>query len=430
MSPKLEVPLASKIEHRKTAEILEAPRNPRVHSAEQVARIAESIRSFGFASPLLLDRSGRLVAGHGRLAAARMLGLELVPTVLLEHLTEEQARAYLIADNRLAELSEWNPEDLALELREIEAAGQALDLLGFSERELDELGARSNPEGDEEPEEEGPENDPSDEIWQPSSPTVTRAGDLWILGKHRLLCGDMSEQASVSRLLAGERADCAVTDPPYAIYGSSSGLSSSVTDDKIVRPFFVSALRALERSLAPFAHAYVFCDWRSWPSWWESAKRTRLAPKNLLIWDKGRAGLGANYANTYEAIGLFSREPIQTAMTGNRPAGCRQVFKPNLLRVKPARGAERLMNAAKPIALVEQLLTNSSDAGALVLDLFCGSGTTLVAAERSGRRGLALDVDPRACDLTIERWRSLGFEPAKLESGETFAAVAEARAEK
>jgi DNA modification methylase len=208
-------------------------------------------------------------------------------------------------------------------------------------------------------------------------------------------------------VLGGEYADLVCTDPPFAIYGSSTGIGADIADDKMVRPFFERVLKQLARVVPDFGHIYVFCDWRSWGAIWDSAKRAQLSPKNLLVWDKGNGGLGGMYANCHELVGFFAKLPPPKSMKSGKEAGERCVFAPNILRYARASGEERNHNASKPVELVRELIRNSSDKGAVVLDLFNGGGTTLIACEREGRRYRGLDIEPREVDKTIRRWEKL-----------------------
>lgn len=259
----------------------------------------------------------------------------------------------------------------------------------------------------------------------PDLPAVPKCkkGDTYKLGPHFVLCGDSFEDATGERIdaIAGGKAsvDMVLTDPPYAIYGSSSGVSSEVADDQMVRPFFASIGRVIAARLRWFGHAYVHCDWRSWASVWEGLQRGGLSPKNCLVWDKVSAGLGSSYANTHEFVGFFAKLPPEGAVM--RRAGYegqqRTVHRPNLLRHDRVRGEEREHNAAKPVALLEELIANSSDAGELVLDLFGGSGSTLIAADRAGRRCVTVEKDPKWCDAIAARWERLTGGTAELEAG-------------
>jgi DNA modification methylase len=253
----------------------------------------------------------------------------------------------------------------------------------------------------------------SDELAELPDDPITQPGDLVELGAHRLICGDSTEPAVIDRLLSNGRVDCVVTDPPYAIYGSSTGLASEVADDKMVRPFFRAALKSAARALIPFGHLYVCCDWRSWSSWWEVCKGTGLAPKNMIVWDKGGSGLGNNYANTHELLFYCAAIPRRTRMTVDNP-GQRPVLDTNVWRIaRVPSGEERIHNAQKPVELFTRALENSTVPGERVLDLFAGSGTILVAAEQTERVAFVADSDPAWADAAIARWERLTGKKAK-----------------
>lgn len=250
------------------------------------------------------------------------------------------------------------------------------------------------------------------EVPPPPETPITQPGDLWLLGEHRILCGDTTQDTDVARLMDGKLAQMVWTDPPYAIYGSSTGIGSDIADDKMVRPFFLDILRVARDNIDVFGHVYIACDWRSWPSWWEMAKRAELAPKNLIVWDKGGSGLGSSYANTYELVGFFAKLPKQHVMTGGQ-TGQRQVHASNVIRMNKVPGGQREHNAQKPVELVVDQIGNSSDPGDLIVDWFAGSGTTLIAAETTGRRCNLMEIDPRYVETCVKRWE--GFTGKKAE---------------
>ncbi len=402
--------------------------NAKTHPADQVAKIASSIETFGFNAPILVDADGGIVAGHGRLQAARLLELEEVPVVVLEHLDEEQRRAYLLADNRLAELGEW---DIAALERELAALPDIdLDAIGFSEEELEDLRA----EVDAATPKKTRAKKRAPEAGPPPKQPVSELGDLWILGAHRLLCGDSGDEETVALALEDREADAIVTDPPYAIYGSSTGVTSSAADDRMVRPFFEGILRMIAAHLKPFGHAYTFCDWRSWAAWWDVSRNTGLVPKNLLVWLKPGGGIGSMYGNVYELIAFWVRQQEQTGVFMGKATGQRLVLHPNVLEFGRAGGkrdvdAKSEHNAQKPVDLLEELLRNSTDKGDLVLDPYGGAGSTLLACERKGRRSVTIDIEPRWIDLTIARWQTMTGATARLgkKGGKTFSTVSKTR---
>lgn len=389
--------------------------NPR-DNAKALPKVVASLREFGFRQPIVVDAAGVVVAGHTRLAAARELGLATVPVHVADELTPEQAKAYRIMDNRSGEEATWEHGLLRLELEGLHAAGgnTALELAGFDASELRSLKAkrRRSDEGDE-------DNVPSG-LARRSEP-----GDLWILGPHRLLVGDATQPADVARLMGGHLADAIVTDPPYAIYGSSSGVSADVSDDKMVRPFFEALFRLVETNLREFGHGYICCDWRSWSSLWETAKRTRITAQNMFVWYKGDSGLGNHYSNCHELAFFCTHLPPQRTMTSSRKRGQRGVLRPNVQKFERTRGKERLHNASKPVALFEEWITNSAGKDAVVLDPFLGSGTTIIAADKVGARCFALEIDPKNADVAVARWeRFTNGTATKITAAEDATAAA------
>ena len=379
-------------------------RNPRLND-KAVADVAESIRRFGFASPILArEEDSRIIAGHTRFKAAQELGLQRVPVRFL-NLSENDAALLALADNKLAELADWDDQKLEELLQEL--ADDEVDIAGIGWSD-DELGSILQTI-----EKELSDVDPDlapDEL--PENPT-TELGDVWKLGDHRLLCADSLSDSTRGWLL-GKKLQAAVTDPPFAIYGSSTGLSADITDDKVVRPFFLEVMRTLAAVLPWFGTAHIFCDWRSWSSWWEVTKATPLTPKNLLVWDKGDGGMGPNYQNNHELIGYYCKVKTEKTMSKHTKAGIRQVQGVgNIRRHSRVLGHDRLHNAAKPVELLEELLEHVTEPGEGVLDLFGGSGSTLIAAERTGRTCVMVEIEPKWCDVIVERWERLTDQKAE-----------------
>lgn len=396
--------------------------NAREHSEAQIAELARSMERFGWTTPILIEGNGTVIAGHGRLAAAALLEIERVPVVRLEHLSPDQARALRLADNRLAELATWNDDVLAAELRDLHKLEIALDGIGWNGDEIAELVGDVTTL---------PEEQEAEEVDETPAFVVTEPGDEWTLGKHRVVCGDSLKGPAVDRALAGEKAALVLTDPPYAIYGSATGVSASVTDDKIVRPFFRAVMELAQRVTPRFAHAYIFCDWRSWPSVFEAAKGTRMEAKNLVVWEKNGSGLGSFYANTYELAGFFAHCPPQKTMRNTgKTYGHRSVFAANVIKAQRPRGEDRLHNTAKPVDLLEQFVRNSSDEGALVLEPFGGSGSTLIACEIAGRRCATVEIEPAEVDKIVRRWQKRTGGAATNAAGKSFDEIAKAREKK
>lgn len=372
-------------------------RNPRKGHA--VDRIVRSIEEFGYLQPVVVQRKTyRLLAGHGRLEALKKSGAKKIPVIIAD-LPDGRAEAFAIADNRAGDLSDWDGSKLADVLGGLEKDLQ--QAAGYTEREIENLLEAAMPEAVEDDAPPAPPGKP-----------VTEGGDVWELDRHLVGCCDSLDGKALNQLRKENEIAAVVTDPPYAIYGSSTGIASDITDDKIVRPYFEALFRLCESVLPWFGHAYTFCDWRTWPAIWESARRTAMSSKNCIVWDKGGGGLGTNYMLCYELIGFFSKLPAQNAM-GHRKSGQRQVHRPNIMRYERVKGKDRHHNAAKPVPLLAELIQNSTDKGAWILDPFGGSGSTLIAAEKTARRCLMVDLEPKWVDVTVSRWQALTGKRAK-----------------
>lgn len=426
------------IVYRPLSKLLPYARNARTHSEDQINKIVASMQEFGWTQPMLVsdngDGSAMILAGHGRQTAGFKAGFHECPTIDLSHLDEMKQRAYVIADNRLAELAGWHDETLAVEFEDFNAEGYNIEQTGFDMDAAEEImkAARSKKgEADGAGGQKG-----EDEFGEVQQNPVARLGDLWQLGGHRLICADSMAGQTFEDLVGDDSVHMIATDPPYAIYGSATGIASDISDDKMVRPFFDKVLTIAKDRLEWFGHCYMFCDWRSWPAIWEAGKGVpHVEPKNLLVWDKGGAGLGSNYANTYECCAFFAKLPKQTAM-GNRPSGQRPVHKPNVLRHNRPSGDDRMHNAAKPVALMRELIENSSGPGDVVLEPFAGSGTTIIAADQTDRICLAVEIDPGWMDVILQRfWDLRELEPVlthsagdEAEQGLTLSEVRDRRA--
>lgn len=371
------------------------PDNAREHSDEQIEELLNSIRLFG-QQRAVVAKDGVVRAGSGVLVAMMRGGFEYIACSVTE-LDDEKLEAYAIADNRLAERSTWQQERLAGALQRAKARGFDLQRdLGFSKRDVGALLARIR--------KADPDADGAAEPARTEEPR-TKPGDLIKLGVHRLYCGDSFSVEDRAALLLGESVDMVITDPPFAIYGSSTGIGRDIADDKMVRPFFENLFRAIAAHVKEFGHVYVHCDWRSWAPIWNAARSTDVVPKNCIVWDKGDFGMGSMYGNAHEFVGFFARQAPAKAMTSSQKRGNRTIGgRANIMRVPRVAGDDREHNAAKPVALLEELLAASSDPGDSVLDLFGGSGSTMIAAERSGRVCYMLEIDPRWCDVIVARW--------------------------
>lgn len=397
-----------KTEHRNIDTLLPYARNSRTHSEDQVAQIAASIKEFGFNNPVLIAPDGEIIAGHGRVQAARKLGLEEVPCVTLDHLTDNQRRAYVIADNKLALNAGWDEEMLKTEIELLLDNDFDTDLLGFSEDEIAGLLAEVT---------EG-ETDPDDVPELPEEP-VTRLGDVWLLGKHRLMCGDSTSVDAVEKLMDGDKANMVFTDPPYALFGNSTG--TTVADDKMIRPFFRDIGRSIFFAAKKGAHFYSCLDWKSWAAVMESYLNAGLTIKNMIVWDKGHGALGQAYRSQHELImfGICSNVGISITATASVSSD-RKITDVNVWQC--SREPKKGMHAAlKPQDLIKRALNNSSSKNEIVIDLFGGSGSTLIACEDTSRRCRMMEMEPKYCDVIVKRWQNFTGKQATLESsGEPF----------
>jgi DNA modification methylase len=426
-----------RLEQVETAVLRAYQRNARVHTAKQVTQLAASIREFGFVNPVIADAANLVVAGHGRLAAAKQLGMTTVPVIRLEHLKPEQIRAYRIADNRLAELSDWDEELLALELQDLSELELAfdLDVVGFATAEIDELIAGLDDLGEDELEDEPP---------QPQDRAVARPGDLWLLGPHRLLCADARDPAAYQRLLGAEQTQLVVTDPPYnvRINGHVCGLGKTahrefaMASGEMSRDEFVAFLSSVLTNMAiaskDGAIHFVFMDWAHAYELLQAGHEVYAELKNICVWAKTNAGMGSFYRSQTEFV--FAWKNGTARHINNFGLGETGRWRSNLwtyagLNTFRRGRAEELAAhpTVKPVALVMDVIKDCSHRGGIVLDAFGGSGTTLIAAHRTGRVARLLEIDPLYVDVIIRRWQALSGEQAlHADSSQTFAGRAQA----
>ena len=403
-----------------------APHNARTHSKKQVKQIAESIRRFGFVNPVLIDDAGQIIAGHGRVMAAKLLEMGEVPTLTLSHLSAEERRAYILADNKLALNAGWDRELLALELQGLVDLDFDVELTGFSMAEIDLIIDEVN------------ESKPVDEVCAedaqfslPEHP-VTRLGDLWLLGRHRLLCGDALDASSHDRLMQRERAALLFTDPPYnvKIDGHVCGLgkvkhrefafASGEMNRSEFTHFLETSLGHAAACLADGAIAYVCMDWRHMGELLAAGEQVFDELKNLVVWNKTNGGMGAFYRSKHELLFVFKKG--SAAHINNFGLGDTGRYRTNVWDYPgiSSRGRDRhaqleMHPTVKPVALVADALKDCSRRGDIVLDCFGGSGTTLIAADKTGRSARLIEYDPAYCDTIIQRWETLTGKPAVLE---------------
>ncbi|KEQ18094.1 site-specific DNA-methyltransferase [Endozoicomonas numazuensis] len=410
--------LVEAIEHRSVASLVPYANNARTHSDEQVSQIARSIEEFGFVNPVLVGSDDVIVAGHGRLMAAKQLGMETVPVIVLGHLSETQRRALVIADNQITATSGWDEDLLKQELAELDALDFDLDLMGFSDEELEGLLLVDEPEGQTD----------DDEIPEPEEHPVSQAGDLWILGNHRILCGSATEQADVETLMAGQLADMVFTDPPYNVdyanpeKNTKSKKDRRIKNDNLGSEFHAFLLAAMTNLLAVCKGAIYICMSSSELDTLQKAFREAGGKwSTFIIWAKNTFTLGrSDYQRQYEPILYGWKEGNEHFWCGARDQGDVWFYS------KSARND--LHPTMKPVELVERAIRNSSKTHDIVLDLFGGSGSTLIACEKSHRSARLTELDPKYVDVIIRRWEEYTGKEAYLESNNlTFAQVKEDR---
>jgi DNA modification methylase len=410
--------LASHIEHWPINRLIPYARNARTHSDIQIAQIAASIREFGFTNPILVDTGDGIIAGHGRLLAARLLKLETVPVIVLDHLTETQKRAYIIADNKLAENAGWDEAALQVDLAELQIAGFDLDLVGFDDEELARLLAQNTSEG------------LTDEAGVPelTETPVMIPGDLWILGEHRVLCGDATSANDIAKLMAGDAADLVFTDPPYNVdYQGYTEEHLTIQNDKMTPEQFQQFLGSTfysYRSVVKTGASLYVCHSSSMQREFQDAMETAgFEVRCQIIWAKNTFAWGFG---RYK----FQHEPIfYSHVAGEKDAWYGDKSQSTLWEEKkPA--ANRLHPTMKPVELVERALVNSSKAGDLVVDLFGGSGSTLIGCERTGRKARLVELDPKYAECIVRRWQEYSGKQATLDGdGRTYGEISAARAE-
>ncbi|MFN4115497.1 MAG: site-specific DNA-methyltransferase [Inhella sp.] len=400
--------LADKIEQWPTAKLVPYARNARTHSETQVAQIAASIAEFGFTNPILAGSDGVIVAGHGRLAAAQKLGLDVVPVVVLDHLSPTQRRALVIADNRIAENAGWDDAMLRVELAALADDAFDVALTGFDADALAELMAGEESDAD------GQTDD--DAVPEVPETPISRSGDIWLLGAHRLLCGDATAAASYERLLAGEQSDMVFTDPPYNVnYANSAkdkmrGKDRAILNDNLGDGFYDFLLAALTPTVAHCRGGIYVAMSSSELDVLQAAFRAAGGKwSTFIIWAKNTFTLGrADYQRQYEPILYGWPEGAQRHWCGDRDQGdVWNIKKPQKNDLHPT---------MKPVELVERAIRNSSRPGNVVLDPFGGSGTTLIAAEKSGRQARLIELDPKYVDVIVRRWQDWTGQRATRES--------------
>jgi DNA modification methylase len=417
---------------------LKPRRNARTHSKKQIRQIANSFLRFGWTYPILIDEDGVILAGHGRYEAALLLGLREVPVIVVAGLREAEKRALALADNKIAANAGWDRAVLAIELGELAdllpECNLDIDITGFEPAEIDALMGDLV----------DPEQDPVDDLPEIAKKPVSRIGDLWVLGEHRLLCGDSREAAHIRQLMLRASPAMVFTDPPYNVRVSSIQGRGKIKHREFVAAsgemsteqytgFLVSALSlAAKHSVSGSIH-FVCIDWRHASEMLVAGNEVYAELKNLVIWVKTTAGQGSFYRSQHELIFVFKNGDaphVNNFQLGQHGRNRSNVWTyPGVNTFRAGRLDELAMHpTVKPVALVADAIRDCSRRGDIVLDPFMGSGTTILAAERVGRRGYGLELDPLYVDVAVRRWQAYTRRDATLKStGQTFDEIAAVR---
>jgi DNA modification methylase len=410
------------------------PKNPRKHSAKQITQIAASIEKFGFNAPLLVNAESQVIAGHGRLQAAKKCGLAEVPVIHLDHLSPAQARAYMIADNKLTENAQWDEALLVEAFQDLSIAELdfSLDITGFEMNQIDLMIDGPAKENEEEP------------LSEPPCDPVSQLGDLWLLGSHRLYCGDSLQQKSFELLMQNKKARQVFTDPPYnvPINGHVSGLGKikhrefAMAAGEMSPEEFTVFLQQMFKNIAVYsvdgAIFHICMDWRHVSEIMNAGTESGAELKNICVWCKDNAGMGTFYRSQHEFVFVFKHGTV--AHTNNFGLGQNGRYRTNVWRYPGAASFARqteegdmlaMHPTVKPTAMVADAILDCSKRGEIVLDPFLGSGTTLIAAEKTGRICHGIELDPTYVDMTIQRWEKLtGKQAMHAGTGQTFSAEA------
>lgn len=421
------VPDSPVLEARSPSDLRPYSRNARTHSRKQVRQIADSIERFGFTNPVLVSDDGEIIAGHGRVEAAKLLGLRTVPTLQLSHLSAEERRAYVLADNKLALNAGWDQDILAIELQALIDLDFDVSLTGFSLAEVDfTLDAAR---------ERDPEAPPGveDEIPAMAAEAVTRMGDVWVMGRHRLICGDARQPADYARLLGEEKVDLVFTDPPYNVpidgHVCGSGrirhrefaMGVGEMSQDAFTSFLADALKPMAASCHDGAIAFVCMDWRHMTELLNAGAQVFSGLKNLCVWNKTNGGMGTFYRSKHELVFVYkvgTAPHMNTFGLGDTGRYRTNVWDyAGISSMGATRGEDLAMHpTVKPTAMVADAIRDCSKRGDIVLDGFGGSGTTLIAAETCGRAARLIEFDPHYCDVIVRRFERLTGRQAVLQA--------------
>jgi DNA modification methylase len=421
---------ALKIEYQHPERLNPRSSNPRTHNPKQIGRIAESLKTFGFVSPVLIDGSNSIIAGHGRVAAAKFLGMRDIPTVCVDHLTPAQVRAYVIADNRLAELAGWDRKLLALEFRELSVEFDFdVSVTGFDTAEVDVLINELN-------EEALNEWDKTPRI-NKKKPPISIPGDLWRIGEHHLLCGNALDRESYERVLGCTKARMVFTDPPYNLSIAKAlraktvkrrefPMASGEMTTREYREFLEATFVQLCAASADGSIHFVCIDWRHVRDLLDAALKSYSELKNVCVWAKTQAGIGSLYRSQHEFVCVLKNGT--GAHVDNVELGRFGRSRSNVWHYGSAKKHAR---DGQPVSLVADAIMDCSGRGDRVLDAFAGSGTTLIAAQRTGRIGYGIELDGHYVDAILRRFSDVcGLNAIHLPSNKSFETIARERGRK
>jgi len=418
-------------------EIKTNPRNARTHSKKQIRQIADSILTFGFVVPLVVDETNITLLGHGRLAAATDLGLKKVPVIVLEGLSESRKRALLLADNKITENAGWDRKRLSVELPELAELlieeGLDISITGFAPVEIDQVAIDF----------EEDTSDPADSVeseWL-AAPMVSKLGDIWELGEHRLACGDARNAGDIGRLMSGKRAAMAFLDPPYNVpvksvvgRGRIKHAEFAMASGEMSRDDFIAFLTVTVGNAADVccdgAVNFVCMDWRHIGELIEAGHEIYGEMLNLVVWEKTNAGQGSFYRSAYELVGVFrvgDARYLNNVELGRHGRSRTNVWHYGGVNTFRVGRMDELSEhpTPKPVAMVADALKDCTRRGDIVLDTFAGAGTTMLAAERVGRRAYSLELEPKFVDASIRRWQAFTRRDAvHADTGRTFEEVA------
>jgi len=425
-----------KLEYLPPSELKPAPDNPRRHTPEQICKIASCMKKFGAVAPLIVDRNGQLIVGHARREAALQVGIDRVPVIRADDLSEAEARGYMIADNKLTEGSSWDDQLLAAHLKALSEMAQGFQVedIGFAVSEIDVLTLDLDAS-----------QDKADTFAVADGTSVSQAGDLWLLGDHRLVCASALDPAAYATLMGQDKSAVVFTDPPYnvPIQGNVSG-NGAVVHREFVQAtgemsrheftdFLATAFTHIRAATAPGGLVYAFMDHRHLEEILAASASAGLERINLCVWVKSNGGMGSFYRSRHELCFVFQNPGAayrNNVQLGRFKRNRTNVWEYPGANAFPRKGEEDTLAmhpTIKPVALVADAILDSTRQGDIVLDPFLGSGTTILAAERTKRRGYGIELDPLYADTAIQRWQRLTKRAATLVTGKTFDEVREER---